>query len=52
LKGLNIVYDDDGKIKYIDFGSIVFESKEYGKYGYTEYYNFFQFIDLKERYKY
>ncbi len=25
LKGLNIVYDYDGKIKFIDFGSIVFD---------------------------
>jgi serine/threonine protein kinase len=36
LKGLNIVYDYDGKIKFIDFGSIVFDFKKYGKYGYTE----------------
>ena len=31
-----MVYDINGKIKFIDFGSIVFDSKIYGKYGYTE----------------
>ncbi len=35
LKGCNIVYDYYGKIKFIDFGSIVFDSNKYGKYGYT-----------------
>ena len=35
LKGCNIVYDYYGYIKFIDFGSIVFDSKDYGKYGYT-----------------
>ena len=36
LKGLNIVYDNDGKIKFIDFGSIVFDSNKYGECGYTK----------------
>ncbi len=36
----------------IDFGSIVFDSNDYGKYGYTEYYNFFQFTQRKEKNKY
>ena len=35
LKGLNIIYDNKGNIKLIDFGSIVFDSIDYGKYGYT-----------------
>jgi hypothetical protein len=36
----------------IDFGSIVFDSNDYGKYGYTKYYNFIQFIQRGERKKY
>ncbi len=36
LKGNNIVYDNYGLVKLIDFGSIVFDSNEYGKYGYTK----------------
>ena len=38
------MYDKNGIIKFIDFGSIVFDSKNYGFYGYTEKYNFFQYI--------
>jgi serine/threonine protein kinase len=44
LKGNNLVYNYYGEIKFIDFGSIVFDSNKYGKNGYTPYYNFFQFI--------
>ncbi len=30
----------------------MFNSKEYGNYGYTEYDNFYQFIEQEERIKY
>ena len=52
IKGNNLVYDDYGNIKIIDFGSIVFNPNEYGKYGYTPDYNFFQFIKKEERVKF
>ena len=52
MKGGNIVIDKNGDIKLIDFGSIVFDSNEYGNFGYTEYYNFFQHIKVEERNKY
>ena len=36
IKGNNLVFDQYGNIKLIDFGSIVFSSVDYGIFGYTE----------------
>ncbi len=45
IKGNNLVFDEYGNIKLIDFGSIVFSSVDYGKYGLTLDYNFVHLID-------
>jgi serine/threonine protein kinase len=47
IKGANIVIDKDYNLKLIDFGSIVFNHKEYAENQYTKLYNLSKQTNIK-----